>query len=104
MKQVNVLMEEDLVSHLEKLAQVISLGYHKKVTVSDIVRKSVTDYTKFGEVWIDMKSFDGLTDADKAEPKEWRIDIKPTEWKKDKDGNYLLPNDELMRKLYEVQW
>jgi hypothetical protein len=38
MKQVNVLMDEGLLEHIEKLTQLISLGNSKKITISDIIR------------------------------------------------------------------
>ena len=55
MKQVNVLMKEALLGHIEKIAQATSLLFGLKVTVSDIVRWSVEDYSKYGQVDIKVK-------------------------------------------------
>ncbi len=89
MKQVNVLMDELLLEHLEKLSQLTSLLANKKVTVSDIVRKSVIDYTKYGQVTIE---------SNLSEDQKIQINVKPTsDWDE-------LPNDELMRKLCRENW
>ena len=91
MKQVNVLMEEPLLEHLEKLSQVISLLCGKKITISDIVRKSVIEYSKYGQVVIES----GLSKNHQIE-----ITMKPAT----ADGWKDLPNDELMRKITMENW
>lgn len=53
MKQVNVLMEEDLLNHLEKLSKLISLMTNKKISISDVIRKSVINYSKYKKVIIE---------------------------------------------------
>jgi hypothetical protein len=55
MKQVNVLMDEMLLEHVEKIAQIISLLCGKKVTTSDVVRQAVIEYSKYGQVIIESK-------------------------------------------------
>ncbi len=80
MKQVNVLMEEELFEHLEKLSQVISLLASKKVTVSDVVRKSVTEYSKYKKVVIETTT----------KNQQLETTIKPLT----PDGFNTLPNDE----------
>lgn len=90
MKQVNVLMEEELLEHLEKLSQMISLLAQKKVTVSDVVRKSVTEYSKYKMVVIETTTKD----------QQLEINIKPAT----PDGYDTLPNDELMRKICKEEW
>jgi hypothetical protein len=67
MKQVNVLMEESLLEHLERLSQMISLFCDKKITVSDIVRKSVVKYSKYKQVVIESKLL---------ENKKFEIEVK----------------------------
>ncbi|MCK9459673.1 MAG: hypothetical protein M0R80_08545 [Proteobacteria bacterium] len=91
MKQVNVLMEESLLEHLEKLSQIISMLCGKKITVSDVVRKSVVEYSKFGKVVIKSK----VTEGQKLE-----INLLPAT----EDGWNSLPNDELMRKICMEEW
>jgi hypothetical protein len=90
MKQVNVLMEEELLEHLDKLSQMISLLANKKITVSDVVRKSVAEYSKYKEVTIET-----TTNGQKIE-----MNVRPAT----PDGYNNLPNDELMRKICMEEW
>lgn len=90
MKQVNVLMEEELLNHLEKLSQVISLLTNKKITVSDVVRKSVMNYSKYKKVIIESD----------AKSSGLQINIKPATPEDYKD----LPNDKLMQQIINEEW
>lgn len=90
MKQVNVLMEEELLNHLEKLSQVISLLTNKKITVSDVVRKSVNNYSKYKKVIIESD----------AKNSGMEINIKPATPEDYKD----LPNDKLMQQIISEEW
>ena len=58
MKQVNVLMEEQLLAHIAKLSQMVSLFSKKRVTTSDIIRKAVVDYSRYGDVVIESELSD----------------------------------------------
>lgn len=87
-KQVNVLMEESLLEHMEKLANVVSLLCSKKITISDIVRKSVIDYSRYGKVSIES----AISKDHKME-----VVIKPVI-----NGDHT--NDELMRKICAEDW
>lgn len=55
MKQVNVLMDEKVLEHLEKFAQMTSLLFGSKVTTSDIIRWAVEDYSKYGQFMMEAK-------------------------------------------------
>ena len=90
MKQVNVLMDEELLEHLEKLSQMISLLTGKKITVSDVVRKSVIEYTKYGLV---------VVESQLTENQQLQINLKPAMF-----STTDFPNDELMRKLCAENW
>ena len=52
MKQVNILMNEELLEHLEKFAQFLSLKTNKKITLSDVIRDAVEEYAKYEEIVI----------------------------------------------------
>lgn len=88
MKQVNVLMDESLLDHVEKLSQLVSLLNGKKITVSDMVRRAVINYTKHGHVVLESyPSNNGM-----------QINVKSV------GDDDELPNDELMRKLCKEEW
>ena len=90
MKQVNVLMEEELFEHLEKLSRAISLLTQKKITISDVVRKSVKEYSKYKKVVIETITQD----------QQLKINIKPAT----PDDYDTLPNDELIRQICKDEW
>lgn len=83
--QVNVLMDEQLLQHLEKLSATMSILKNKKITVSDIVRKSIVGYTQYGDTVIECK-----------EPQGDKIEMYIKSLSKKESG--------LIKKLFDEEW
>ena len=99
MKQVNVLMDEDLLSHLEKISQMVSM-FGNKITTSDIVRKATIDYSLYGQVEIESK----------LENNEIKINVNNINFNKEKDlketpdGFTNMPSDIFTRRIMTEVW
>ena len=59
MKQVNVLMEDDLFEHLRKFSQLLSFTDNEKITVSEVVRRAVAEYSNYKKMNIQSQVLDG---------------------------------------------
>jgi hypothetical protein len=94
MKTVDLLIEDKLLEHVDKIAQIVSILAGKKVTVGDVIEKSIKDYTKYGE---------SLIKVENNSQKGLNFNIYKTTESKEKENNPPL-NHELFHKLCAEEW
>ena len=91
MKEIKIVIMDDLYDHLEKVSQMVSVLQLKDISIPVLVAKTVSDYCKFGLVDIDF-SVDG---------EEIVVETRSTTIK---DCDICPPNVELEEKLGFIDW